>query len=131
MSILIWTKAGDAGYPLFSNGRQLLLPNPLHPTTTLTKFTTDVVLYQKAGVRSRNTWVARLKTHASGASDAAKTVDLPKVQQSNDGSGQSQPKPLRKAASKFVSVFTSGRTSNEDTKTLKRKQPDETRDPGM
>ena len=132
MSILSWTKADDAGCPSFSNGKQLLLPHPLRPTT-LTRFTTDVVLYQKPGVRSRNTWVARLKPHVG---DAAKTVDLPSGESSNNNDQSSRPgpsrsNPRRKAASKYASVSNSARSSKEDTKTLKRKQPDETLDPGM
>src|SRR3984885_995541 len=63
MSILIWTKAGDAGYPLFSNGKQFILPNPdpLHSTSTF-NFAIDEVLHTKSAIRSRNTWVARLTT---------------------------------------------------------------------
>ena len=128
MSILTWTKADDAGCPSFSNGKQLLLPRPLYPTT-LTRFTTDVVLYQKLGARSRNTWVARLKPHVGDASHAAETADLPSGEPSNidaqsSHSGPSRSNPPRKTVSNFVNVFKSSRSS------MKRKQPDETLDPG-
>src|ERR1700733_16260216 len=113
MSILSWTRADDAGCPSFSNGKQLFPPHPL-PPATLTRFATDVVLYQKHGIRSRNTWVARLKTHAGDASHAAKTGDLPRRQQSNNNAqsslpGSSRSIPLRGTASKFVNVFKSAR----------------------
>ena len=128
MPILSWTKADDAGCPSFSNGKQLLLPRPLHPTT-LTRFTTDVVLYQKPGVRSRNTWVARLKPHVGDASHAAETADLSSGEPSNVNAQSSHPEPSqsnppRKGTSKLVSVFKSTRSS------MKRKQLDETLDPG-
>lgn len=134
MSILSWTRADDAGCPSFSNGKQLSLPHPLEPNTTL-RFTTDVVLYQRLGIRSRNTWVARLKTYTNDASHAAKVVDLPRGQRPNDeptSAGSSRPRPPRKVASKFkfTKVFKSGQSSGKNTETLKRKEPDETPDLG-
>ena len=124
MSILSWTKADDAGCPSFSNGKQFLLPDPLHPAT-LTRFATDAVLYRKPGVRSRNTWVARLTTHAGEAAHAAKTVDPPRGRSSNPGSSRSNP-PRKSTLAKVPAYNKPAGSSSEHTdkpKTLKRKQP--------
>ena len=83
MSILSWTKANDAGYPVFSNGKQFILPDPLHPTLAV-NLILDEVLYQKPGVRSRNTWVARLTTQDASAPHAATAVDSDEGQQSEE-----------------------------------------------
>ena len=87
MSILIWAKASDARYPAFSNGKQFILPDPRDHALPF-NFTIDEVLYQKSGVRSRNTWVARLTTQnfsAPGeAPRVATTVDPHEGQQSKD-----------------------------------------------
>ena len=139
MSILIWANAGDAGYPAFSNGKQLILPDPRDHALPF-NFTIDEVLYQRPGVRSRNTWVARLTTQnfsAPGeAPRVATTVD--EGQQSKDDvqlsySGPGPSNPRRKSVRNLLSAKAIWSTGNDTDKpkNQKRKLETATVEPGM
>jgi len=132
MSILIWTKAGDAGYPLFSNGRQFILPDPdpLDPTLAF-NFAIDEVLYQNSAIRSRNTWVARLAMQGISAPGkaphATTTVDLHEGQQSKNDTRLSHSeagpswKSVRLRLRRPAKAIQSTSDDADKTKTQKRK----------
>ena len=142
MSILIWTKAGDAGYPLFSNGRQFILPDPdpLHPTLTL-NLAIDEVLYQRSTIRSRNTMVARLATQditaPCEAPCAATTVDPHEGQQSKDDVQPSHSeigpswKIVRSKVRRSAKAVQSTSNNTDKPKARKRKLEEATAKPGM
>ena len=139
--MLIWAKASDAGYPAFSNGKQFILPDPRDHALP-SNFTIDEGLYQKPGVRSRNTWVACLTMQnfsAPGeAPRVATTVDLHEGQQSKDDvqllhpePGPSNP-PRKSVRLNFLSSKAIWSSNDTDKlKTRKRKLENATAEPGM
>ena len=87
MSIMSWTDEGDAGYPSFTNGQQFIIPDPSNSTRSVS-VTVDEVLYHAQGLRSRNTWVARLahNTPTAGRNLRATTVAVRRRYQPNGDS---------------------------------------------
>lgn len=77
ISIMSWTHADHAGFPLFTDGRRFELPDPTNSVSTNSVSTNsflasvDEVLYHTPGVRSRNTWVSRISHAPADPADPA------------------------------------------------------------
>lgn len=128
MPILSWTNAGNAGYPIFSNGKWFILPDPCGSTLPF-ELATNEVLYQKPGVCSHNMWVAHLRTKGNSMHDPPQPGlcegqklkdDVPLPQ---PGPSQLSRKNPRRAAIQSIKVLLSPKVAGN-----KRKLED---DPGM